>query len=259
MSTYFAYFTQFIKENIRHKFKLFIVAFSHIIAPLVTMLVVTSFISISGVSSSGNSLTSYFIMTGFLYTLMYTKVDDYIAKKCILDGALAMFLTKPLKFWLIVLMHDLALRVIKISVALPVIALLIFVYGTSFTLEIGNPPVLVTLAFFLTFWLSFLFALIVGFLAFFIEEVWGFQNLKEVSLVLLSGIILPYEFFPDLLQKTLVFTPFPYLVNWPLRLGFSGSYLVEFLCAGVWLILFSLLAGGMWLKGMKKYSGMGAY
>ena len=259
MSIYFAYFIQFFKENTRHKFKLFIVAFSQTIAPLVTMLVLTSFVSLPGVLTSGNSLVSYFIVTSFLYIVMYSRVDDYIAKRCILDGALAVFLTKPLKFWLVVLMNDLAFRVIKIAIALPLILVLTFIYKDTFAFTISGSPLLVVAAFILTFWLSFFLALSVGFLAFFIEEVWGFQHLKEVTLILLSGVVLPYDFFPDVLQRILVFTPFPYLVNWPFRLGFSGSYLFEFLCAGLWLLVFVVLVRVMWLKGIRKYSGMGAY
>lgn len=259
MSIYFYYFIQFFKENVRHKFKLFVVSLSQTIAPIVTMLVLTSFISIPGVLVSGSSLVSYFIVTSFLYVVMYTKVDDYVAKKCINDGALAVFLTKPLEFWLVVLMNDLAFRVIKIAVALPVILFLMVIYKDTFAFTITGSPLLVVIAFMLTFWLSFLIALSVGFLAFFIEEVWGFQHLKEVTLILLSGVVLPYDFFPDLLQRVLVFTPFPYLVNWPFRIGFSGSYVIEFLCAGVWLIVFAVLVRVMWLKGMRRYSGMGAY
>jgi len=259
MSIYFYYFIQFFKENVRHRFKLFVVSLSQTIAPIVTMLVLTSFVSIPGVLASGSSLVSYFIITSFLYVVMYTKVDDYVAKKCINDGALAVFLTKPLKFWLVVLMNDLAFRVIKIAVALPVILILMFIYKDRFAFTMNGSPSLVVLALILTFWLSFLLALIVGFLAFFIEEVWGFQHLKEVTLILLSGVVLPYDFFPDVLQRVLVFTPFPYLVNWPFRIGFSGSYFFEFLCASFWFLFFAGVVRVMWLKGMRRYSGMGAF
>jgi ABC-2 type transport system permease protein len=190
---------------------------------------------------------------------MYTRVDDYIAMSCINDGALAVFLTKPVKFWPVALMNDMAFRVIKIVVALPVIVALLLIYKDSFSITVSGSPVFVVLAFALTFWLSFLLAMIVGFLAFFIEEVWGFQHLKEVTLILLSGVVLPYDFFPPTLQTLLVYTPFPYLVNWPLRFGFSGSFGLEFLCAGTWLVIFTIIVRVMWVKGMRKYSGMGAY
>jgi ABC-2 type transport system permease protein len=111
----------------------------------------------------------------------------------------------------------------------------------------------------ISFLIAFSFSFVVGLLTFWVEEVWGLQNVKDVSIVLLGGVALPYYFFPITLQKILVFTPYPYLVNWPLRKGFSGNLLLEFIMAVFWLVTFLLLGQLLWKKGLKKYSALGTY
>jgi len=111
----------------------------------------------------------------------------------------------------------------------------------------------------ISFLIAFSFSFSLGLLTFWVEEVWGIQNVKEVAIVLLGGVALPYYFFPLALQKFLTFTPFPYMINWPLRKGFSGSLTFEFIMALSWLLIFTLISIFLWKRGIKKYSALGTY
>lgn len=111
----------------------------------------------------------------------------------------------------------------------------------------------------ISYLLSFFISFSLGLLAFWLDEVWGFQNLKEVLFIFLGGVALPYQIFPQAMQSFLSWTPFPYLINWPMRLGIIQPIFLEIIIAIFWLLFFVFLGFLGWRNGLKKYSGMGVY
>lgn len=223
--------------------------------PPLAMIWVFSGVAGSKLSFMGkDQIISYYIYSSILYLFLNSQIDEYV-KNSIQDGTLAQFLLKPISFFNITLIKDLSARVAKLALGLPAFVILVIIYWqkmNSFSLP-ALPITLMMVA--VSYFLAFLISFTLGLTTFWLEEIWGLQNLKNVSVVLLGGVALPYQIFPEALQKVLFWTPFPYLVNWPIRK--AGNLIFEFLSAGLWLIIFFFLAIFLLNKGLKKYNTMG--
>ena len=78
---------------------------------------------------------------------------------------------------------------------------------------------------------------------------------------LLGGAMLPLELFPAPLAKLLAYTPFIYLYYFPVKV-LVGQVAGPALLKGVlvmifWLLVTATVARLVWLKGQKRYSGVG--
>lgn len=62
----------------------------------------------------------------------------------------------------------------------------------------------------------FVFELIFGIMSFYTTSQWGLQNLKYAIITLLSGRVIPMEFYPKVLSKVLESLPFKYMYNVPI-------------------------------------------
>jgi ABC-2 type transport system permease protein len=255
---YLVFLSQNLHDFLVYRLRLIISVISQFIAPLIMMLVLTNLPGkyISGMTKQ--QIISYYLFTSILFLFTNSNIDSFI-KEAIQQGELAIYLIKPVKFWLVALVKDLSQRLIRLLIGIPIFVLLILIYSKSIPTIALTEFTLTIVTLILSFLLSFGLSFSIGLLAFFMEEVWGLQNVKNVAVVFLGGAVLPYYFFPATLQKVLIFTPFPYLVNWPLRKGFSGSITTEFIIVFAWLIFFMLFNINLWKKGLKKYSALGTY
>lgn len=250
-------FFQNIHDFLVYRTRLVIIVLSSFIAPLVMMWILNGLPGQFVNGMSKNDLISYYLTTSILYLFLNSKIDSYV-KESIQLGEIANYLVKPINFWSVAFVKDISGRFIKFVFGLPLFILLVFIYSLQLNFDLNYLSLTISMLT-ISFFLSFTLAFSVGLLAFWLEEVWGIQNVKEVAIVLLSGIALPYTFFPLALQKFLIFTPFPYLINWPLHKGFSGNLTLEFVMAMAWLLAFLLLNWFVWKKGIKKYSALGTY
>jgi ABC-2 type transport system permease protein len=96
--------------------------------------------------------------------------------------------------------------------------------------------------------------------AFWTEKASAIQEVWFLVYLFLSGAIAPLELFPPVVRSIALWTPFPYILNFPasiltgLQVDFSRSLGVTLL----WLGLFFILNRWLWRKGLRQYSGMGA-
>ena len=105
----------------------------------------------------------------------------------------------------------------------------------------------------------FLIQIIIGMLAFWVDETWSLNVALRWIIMFASGSLLPLDFFPPALQTALSWTPFPYLAYFPAlifmgkaeRLGFALWILI------FWLAALSWIARLVFQKGLKLYTGSG--
>lgn len=118
--------------------------------------------------------------------------------------------------------------------------------------------ILALLSLFLYYFLSFTLSLS----AFWTEEVWATRWLFGIIfLEFLAGAFFPIDVLPTWLAKIIYFTPFPYLVFFPLKVWLeqiSGVVALRaILTCSVWLGIFYWLAKFLWEKGVKNYGAYG--
>ncbi|CNL12597.1 ABC-type uncharacterized transport system%2C permease component [Mycobacterium tuberculosis] len=80
-------------------------------------------------------------------------------------------------------------------------------------------------------------------------------------LTLFGGILAPLTLYPGWMQSVFEWSPFPYIVNFPIRI-IMGELAREQLINGllfqvVLVVALSLLAHVIWAKGVKRYSVFG--
>ena len=108
-----------------------------------------------------------------------------------------------------------------------------------------------------TFWL--LAQLIIGFIAFWLEETWSLNiSLRFIS-AFFAGSFIPLDLFPELLAKALMWTPFPYLTYIPVRILMGEAIPLgpAFFILFFWLLILFFCAKLIWKKGLKLYTGAG--
>jgi ABC-2 type transport system permease protein len=97
-------------------------------------------------------------------------------------------------------------------------------------------------------------------LAFWTERATAIESLWMLFYLFLSGIIAPLELFPESVRTVLLWTPFPYLMDFPanILIGQPVDLGRGFLSLLGWTLIFLFLNRWLWRMGLKHYSGMGA-
>ncbi len=101
-----------------------------------------------------------------------------------------------------------------------------------------------------------------GLLAFWSDQTAGLERVWFTVSVVLSGSLAPLELFPEPVRAVLAFTPFPYLVDAPVRalLGrlTGGELAFAFAVQVAWGLCFVLATRWLWRHGLRRYGAVGA-
>lgn len=107
------------------------------------------------------------------------------------------------------------------------------------------------------FW--FFMQTFVGLLAFWIEETWSISICIRFIAAFLSGTFIPLELYPQSLQDILIWTPFPYLIYFPVKIIMGDSVPIALGLSVImaWLLVLVFATHWLWKRGLKLYSGAG--
>ncbi|MDY7020152.1 MAG: ABC-2 family transporter protein [Cyanobacteriota bacterium] len=113
---------------------------------------------------------------------------------------------------------------------------------------------------FIAFSLRFLIQYTLALAAFWSERASALEELWFLPYLFLSGVIAPLEMFPPMVREIVLWTPFPYLVNFPasVLVGLPTNIGRGLLVMLGWGIVVFGLNRWIWRKGLRQYSGMGA-
>lgn len=158
----------------------------------------------------------YVALGSAVFILLKTYVDWQMSYD-IREGMVAIYLTKPLDLQLYELFTSLGFALHALTtVTLSTFLLLIFVFHIEIPLGIGL--LLFPFSLVLAYLVSFCFDYFIGLLAFYTESVWGLSITKEVIITVLSGALIPLQFFPEAIQKILLWLPFQAIYYTPLTM-----------------------------------------
>ena len=151
-----------------------------------------------------------------IFILLKTYID-WILSNDIREGAIASYLIKPIDFGLYILFSTIGSLLINLAaITIPTLFMLIFVFKVSFVLGPGS--IVFPLSLLMAFWVSFFIDYFVGLLGFYSESVWGLSTVKEIIVTVFSGALIPLQFFPDAMQKVLLWLPFQAIYHTPLMM-----------------------------------------
>ena len=208
------------------------------------------------------SMISYYLLVTIVDILTAVNDDDWQIAADIKDGNISQFLLKPIDYLTYRICLFLSGKVIFLAVSILPVGIFLFCFRHYFV-----PPASATvlgcslLSLFLTFLLQFFMSYTMALLAFWLLEVSTIIFILFAFEYLAGGHLFPLNILPHGVEMALNFTPFPYLLYFPVSVYLgqvSGSEM--WLRLGVqagWVALFYVLARWIWARGIRSYTAVG--
>lgn len=110
--------------------------------------------------------------------------------------------------------------------------------------------------------LSFIMEMSIAYLAFWIDETWSFEHMKEICHWLFGGLSFPFELLSPQMRTIFELLPFKYFYYVPVsyalgRREVSQYLLLDLLELLIWSITFTIIAMVLWKKGLRRYGAYG--
>lgn len=179
------------------------------------------------------------------------------------NGTLNNFLIKPigyLRYWLT---RDWASKLLNMLFAVFEFTLLYFLFRPQ--IYFSNSPIQLVLGIMLAVISALIYYLLTKLavsVAFWTpESTWGFMFIILVLMEVLAGSIFPLDLLPKPVMTFLQFTPFPYMIYYPIAIligkidivSASRIFLQSVVILGFWYVV----AMKVWKKGLKNYAAVG--
>jgi ABC-2 type transport system permease protein len=196
----------------------------------------------------------------FLTKQITTVWVIYDFEKEVLEGKLSPKLLQPLDpVWHHVANHT-SERFARMPFVLVLSMLFFILYPQAFWWPNITNLLLFVLAAIMAFALRFIIQHTFAMFAFWTEKAAALENLWLLFFVFLSGLIAPLDVFPENVRNIVMWTPFPYMINFPasILVGLPVDLTRGFLSIAGWFLLFLGANRFLWRMGLKQYSGMGA-
>ncbi len=208
-----------------------------------------------------NSLVFYYLIASIVSKAMLGEDIGFLSKE-IYEGTLNRFLVYPISLFqykhITFLTHSLFQSV-------QVIFIFFIQYLYLEKLSLSDIPYshyfLGVLTMTLASSLFFMIACVLESVAFWADQTWTLLVAFRMSCNFFGGSMLPLNFFPEWGQKIIAMTPFPYIINFPLKV-FLGEYDSRFyfenlMMLSFWYLLFLGVFKLIWHKGKYQYTGVG--
>lgn len=207
-------------------------------------------------------ITYVFLVLIISSFVMSAPSNDNIGGE-ISNGDLSNYLIKPVSYLRYWLTRDLASKLLNIIFAIFEVSILWIIFKPHIYFS-TSPLVLVfgILALAIATIIYFLITKLAVMIAFWSpENTWGPMFTLLVFMEILSGAIFPLNILPNWAYIAVQFTPFPYLIYFPIgilvgKFGFTEIVRI-FMQSLIWLTIGLFLVKKMWKSGLKTYSAYG--
>ena len=179
------------------------------------------------------------------------------------SGDLSNFLIKPISYLRYWFTRDWASKLLNIVFAVFEITILYLILKPSLFITVSSTAIFLGIIMGLVASLIYFFITkLATFVAFWSpENTWGMMFLFLVIFEILSGSIFPLDILPKWSITLLQFTPFPYMVYYPLGIligKFSSVETLRLIFQSLaWLLISYWLTIKVWKRGLKEYSASG--
>ncbi len=209
-----------------------------------------------------SSLSTYYFLIIIAAAFIIVHIEEDVAIHDIREGDLIKYLLRPFSYYWMKFFDEIPWRIIQGFFGF--MAFIIFYLLFSKFILLPHTLVGITTTFLivlLAFFISFTFKMIIGLTAFWFIDFWGLQQIIEVVIIVLAGLIMPIEFFPHWLKNISLISPFPYMIYYPI-LSFQSklidSQVIQTVLIQIfWLAILYLIYRFLWSRGLKKFTGVG--
>lgn len=206
-------------------------------------------------------MMAYYILIPLVGSFTYVHLVNSLPGK-IKDGQISTDLVKPYSLSAAMFFKALGSTIFKLLSKLPIFlsAAVFLFYFLGVSLNPG-PVFLAILVSLLAFVLHVFLDLSLSFLAFWLDDIWAFEHLKLVMLMIFGGMTFPLALLPEGLKTVFNLLPFRFIYYFPISVALGSLSLSELL-KGVfqilgWIFFFYLFSKILWHRGLKKYGAYG--
>ncbi|TCC22936.1 hypothetical protein E0H58_21440 [Kribbella speibonae] len=210
------------------------------------------------VPGAGPQVGSYYLAV-IGVALLTASFENHTFAQAIYNGGIAAALLRPQPAVIGPLGENLAIRLWMFVLGIPLLAVVGFAAGVSFTplAVLAAVPALVLAAV-----LHFLFVWSLAMAAFWTERVHAVVAFGTVLVFLLGGSAAPNALLPDPLRTIAQVLPFRSMLGFPAELATgtlsSADAAAGYAVAVLWTVVLAGCAVGAWRLGIRRYSTVGA-
>lgn len=205
----------------------------------------------------------FYIVLSRVLSVIMTPEFHWDVNHEIKKGELSKYLLRPINYLIYWASKFLANVLHNSFLGIFLIGFTILIYNVNLQIRISSVYLLLfILSIMLGTILYFLIYFNVALLTFKFINVASFFYTVDMLIEFLSGVIIPLDFLPDSLFKMLSFTPFPYLLSFPLdivleRVG-TQKMMFGLIVQLIWICILLFFSTINWKKGLELYEGAGA-
>lgn len=180
----------------------------------------------------------------------------------IYDGALSKYLLYPINFFGFKVLTHLARSSVYLVQLFLICGLFAIFFNKTNVLDFGavQAAQFVIAMFFISISFFFLNAL-AELVAFWADYIWSLGVILRFMVGFFGGSLIPLVFFPEWASSALAYTPFPYMISFPISILLGGVswevFLANLSIIGGWTLLFIFFSSRIWKVGRLRYTGVG--
>ena len=200
---------------------------------------------------------SVYIVSNFVFATRTQEVGAEIN-----EGKLTNYLLQPLGYFSWLWTRDISDKLLNSLCTIFEVLFLILILKPPLFIQTNTILLVITLITFITaIIVYFCISLLLSFIGFWTSEVWATRFIFFILLDFLAGNFFPIDILPPVLAKTLLFTPFPYLFYFPVKIYLgqltTNEISIGFLVLFCWTIILVKSVVRVWKKGLRTYSAEG--
>ncbi|MDZ4225844.1 MAG: ABC-2 family transporter protein, partial [Candidatus Andersenbacteria bacterium] len=227
--------------------------------PLVAMFIWLAVSAGSNKGPTGQEILSYYVVVIFVKLLTDAWNGAFMAQD-ILQGEIVQDLVRPIPVVFKYIANNLTEKVIKLILPIAAIIFIALLKPDFFSNALLLPHrwLLFVISLALAMTLQFLIDMVIGTLAFWLEDVNQLRQYKEMLSSAASGLLIPLAFLPSVFVTGLNWLPFRYVISAPAEI-LTGNYvsltapsLITIQAA--WVFALVLIIRWQWRAGLRRYA-----
>ena len=220
--------------------------------------------TIQGITTqwSFNRLIAYIFLSMIIGQLKSSWVTSHEMIMQIRQGFMNQYIVKPLSFFSYHLMNFIGTNILYYVPYSLLIFFSPFIFNDIIFINSIQIPFFL-LALIMSIYLSYSIYFFMVCFAFWFGEVRALLAAYNISMFVLAGQIIPLDFFPEVYNQIINYTPIPYLIKFPVDIAMATQinlfhWLYLLLIGLFWCVVMRFLSSLLYNFGIRRYEAYGA-